>query len=60
MPYQMPKKRDDFDDYADEYGEEALEELMELLGEYPELDEYLDSDWFESLDDADFYGSDAK
>jgi hypothetical protein len=51
----MPKKRKQFDEYADEYGEDALEELMELLGEFPELDEYLD-DIF-SLDDGDFYST---
>ena len=47
------KKRDEFDEYGEEYGEEALEELMELLGEFPELDEYLED--VLSFDDDDFY-----
>jgi len=52
----MPRKqKDEFDIYADEYGEEELETLLELLGEFPELGEYLD-DVLE-MDDEDFYTS---
>lgn len=47
------KKRDEYDDYADEYGDDALEELLELIGEFPELDEYLED--ILSFDDDDFY-----
>lgn len=47
------KKRDEFDEYADEYGEDELETLLELLGEFPELGEYLEN--ILEFDDEDFY-----
>lgn len=53
----MAKKHNDaYDDYADEYGDDALEDLMELLEEFPELDEYIDEDMWDSFEDGDFYG----
>jgi hypothetical protein len=44
----------DREQYAEEYGDYALEQLDELLGDFPELDEYLDDD-FAAMDDEDFY-----
>jgi hypothetical protein len=48
---------DDYDDdeleFIEDYSEEELAELYELLGDFPEFDDYLD-DLFE-YDDEDFY-----
>lgn len=57
----MPKRSDYDDDYndneldfIDEYSEEELEDLYELLGDFPEFDEYGFDDILE-YDDADMY-----
>jgi hypothetical protein len=57
-----PRKSDYDDDYDDdelefieEYSEDELAELYEMLGDFPEFEEYFDD--ILSFDDEDFYST---
>ena len=54
----MPRKKEptEFEIYAEDYGEDELETLLELLDDFPELSEYMES--VLELNDEDFYSSD--